>query len=342
MQNLGGYCTMSFEKEENYRIKQGETIKQLRKERGMTQAELCRDKDGTEICTERTLSRIENGQTAVPSYTLTRLLENMGVDIIEFDSRVNGYTKIRFDNDIEEIGSLIFGKDYNEYVNPNARIKFEELKKADYYDKKIPHYNQYILLMEGIFSSVQREPQKALEFLYEALKISKATLFKKHKNEEEYLNIEGIKSSAFNMLEHRILASIANINNDLSQSEGAIDILKNVIASLNNHPMDITIQNRILVTTYYNISCMLLKIKAYRETIHYCDKGIHLCIETKTNKNLAWLYENKAVALFYLNNKESATENFKLSVDTSKSNNDTEEAKKTVKETLMKYDIAIL
>ena len=124
----------------------GDMIRELRKERKLTQEELA---DG--ICSAVSISRIENGNQMPSNAILERLLERLGTSTYEI---CNVYFQNEKQQEFERLaeqagGALTEGK---------IREAEDFLNQLKSYEEKDPHFLQTVLLVEGTIQFFQSDP----------------------------------------------------------------------------------------------------------------------------------------------------------------------------------------
>ncbi|MCL2398331.1 MAG: helix-turn-helix domain-containing protein [Defluviitaleaceae bacterium] len=292
-----------------YNVKVGETIKQLRQQRSLSQRELTKcDTPSETICSTKTLRRIEQGKVAPSIFEIKFFLSVFGVSMSEFESLVEGQDLLTFRNSFEEICNLLFDERYQE-----ASRHLELLKEQKYCDPKNPQILQALLLCDGFFQrNLHKNLQASLDVLYSALRITVPSVI----SEDNRVKYGIISDRMFSLNEYRILNLIAIILIDLNQNYLATRIFKAMCKSLQNKKISSEIRNHFLPTTYYNLSDCFIDEKRYKEAFNVCEEGLEFCESIKNFKNFAKLLYNRAKSLYYMGDKESAAEGFKHSYST--------------------------
>jgi len=325
MTNYGG---------KDYNNKAGATIKALREQKGLSQKNLIKHDVPTEqICSVRTLRRIEKGETTISLEILRKLLYALNVSEIEFADMLYGQDKYKFQNDFNEIWDLIFDEKYDK-----ANDKLNTLKSKSYYDIDLPYVAQAMLLCKGILEkNTNTDYQKSYEVMHEALcKTLPSTPFKNGKISTEY-----ISSHILTLNEYRIITVIANLLGHLDRKRFKIDILKATYTSLSNKEVDRELRKKLLPNVYYNLSNALIDERCYNDALNICIEALIFCKQYKLYKIYGEIIYNKAKSLLFLDDIVKATEIFRLSYNVFIAQGDDNKASFVKNTVLQKYNIRI-
>jgi len=313
-----------------YKIELGNYIKYKRNKLGFTQKELA-EKIGI---SERHMVEIEKGSGKSPPhpYTLEKMLEFFGETIEEAHAFIFREERMRFNNYFEEILELIIDREFVE-----AKKKYDFLEKNTYYDKKIRRYKQALGYLDGVFAyQIDKELEKSFEILINSIKLTRPGMFvKKKKVYTNEFDISYIKDKIFTLVEYNILIVIAYRNEAMDLKCLAIEMMYNIIDSLNLEGINLSIRNRVLDLAYFNLSNLLLKENRNEEAIRICDKGIDFCKKIRTVRRLPKLQYNKGYALASIGEFEEAKNFFESSINSFLFSDDISSAEK-VKEFVYK------
>jgi len=276
----------------------GKQIKDLRNKLHITQSELAEG-----IGTQAQISKIENGQVIPLCTTLYEIANKLGVDVNYFYNeayypRFDYLTEVKY-----QIRKAIRERNYKEVENV---IRSEEGHQAF----KLPINYQFILWHKGVVEYyLRKNVNKSLTLLETAFMIGK------RKNAILPISIQDIE----------ILNSQAIIFNEISDYNQSVNLYKNALYHLKKMP-DIP-DKRIVIRLYYGIAKSLFKMKFFKESISYCEKGISLCLKEELlyllgelhyeagqnyqalkNSSKSKKHYSCAKELFYISNKKSFLE----------------------------------
>lgn len=283
-------------------VTSGSIIRKLRKESGLTQAQLSKHGQKNEICSERHLRRIENGDTEPTPFILNKILKVLGVSSSDFARMLDDDESVtEFLYEMSSIWSLALDARYEE-----AAEILEKLKANDKYDKNNPKIAQSILMYEGsVVKNFHNNYELSAKMLYEGICLTVPSA--KSKDDEGSLNYSVIARRSCSWIEYRMLLLLANSNCELGNLEGALDICDAVMKSLNRKETDGDIRSRLRPVVFFNLSEVYLKKGFYEEALEASSMGIaeykYVFIER--------LLQSKAKALYCMNNTKDAATAFR-------------------------------
>jgi len=312
--------------------KVGEAIKQLRKQKKLTHAQLSKSDNPSEtICSEKTLRRIEKGEILPSEAILNGLLSVLGITRAKFYNLVEGQDMTNFQNDFAEIWQLCFKGQLQD-----ARKQLDILKLEDYCNTNNPMIAQAVLLCEGrLQADIDKDYQGCLNTLYNALRLTCPSIIP----QDGKIKYRMVSGCVLTLNEYRIISLISSMKGVVGQRAIAIKIFNAMCKSLNNEKIDSGIRNTFLPTIYYNLSDFMIDEKRYNQAFDVCEQGIEFCKRIDNLKLFPKLLYNRAKALHYMKDKERATKGFRNAHDTFIAHGDynaAEFVKKTVAE---KYQI---
>ena len=291
----------------NHAKKQGETIKQLRKQKGLSQVALSKDGAINQICSARHLRKIENGEVTPSPYILNQFLQILGVSLEEFASLVYGQNQVKFNNAFIAIKDLFYDEKYAE-----ASAKLDELKAAEYCNASNLLAAQALLFCDGVLlKNIENEYTKCLETQLVALKITAPEVASKN----NIVLADVVASKPCSQNEYLILNLIANTQLAFGQTHACIVLLAALISSLENINTRAELKKDLFPGICFNLSNTLLQEKRPDEALVYCDKGIAFCETTRTYKTLGEFYYNKARVFYLLGSQEQCEKYFKRSYE---------------------------
>jgi len=317
----------------DYKVELGKALKQLRQKKGLTQMQLSKDCTLQAICSEKTLRRIENGETEPSPDVLRKLLAVLGVSLEQFAYKIFGSKMRAFSNEIDAIWDILFANNFHE-----ARKRLEKLRISDFCDKHNPIVNQSLLLCDGIIEkNINHDYQKCIEILHGALSITAPQICL----DDAGINCESLGKCAFTLIEYRVMNVIANTKIELKQISEGRNIFEAIHASLLNHEIDAELRKKLLPNNCFNLSNLSHDEGLHQESLNYSKKGVEFCEETKTLKIYGKLLYNMGRAFICLEDVSQATVYFKRSCSFFEMHNDNNNAihvRTTVKK---KYGICI-
>jgi transcriptional regulator with XRE-family HTH domain len=313
--------------------KLGETIRQLRKKKGLSQVALCRANTEHQICSERHMRGIEKGRAVPSTHVLNQLLKVLEIGFEEFTSLVYGENLSKFEHKFERVIRLLFqGK------NEQAQDKFSELKRE--YESKSDNVKiaQGLLFCQGVFTKIyEKDPVRSLFIFMDALSLTVPTLINKNRE----VLASRISSRVFSRNEYRLLNIIANTKLSMGKSDETSKILSALLSSLVNKCEDDIFKKENLPSIFFNLSNTLSKREMHKEASDVSDSGIQFCVEMQVFKLIAKLHFNKARASFHLDDKMSATKHFALSRDAFRGQGNEREAQHVIDEAEEIYGISL-
>ena len=274
----------------------GGILRALRKGKGLTQLQLCQD-----ICSERTLRDIEKDIILPSKEVLELLLKECGSSLEEYNKQVYGIDTSRFESDFAKLWDILYDKNYKAFATG-----VEVLKNAPYYTMTIPTTRQAMLLLEAAAQSSDRlKHHQTLKMLAEALGLTKGHLLGKG----NWLDNKAVATSILTMNEGRIIKLMAFVLSD-SDLKKAINISLALIESLEDSNAFYHVCKKLLPSTYFNTSDMLIDDEQYENALDLAEDGISYSMRVNEFKFLAKLYTNKGEALCKLGDFKQGKEAF--------------------------------
>jgi len=310
----------------------GILIRKLRKERGLTQAKLSRAGEKNEICSERHLRRIENGDTEPTPFILNKMLKVLGVSAPEFAQMLDEDENVsEFFHDFSPIMELALDAKYAE-----AEVLLEKIKSNDKYDKSNPKILQYLIMYEaGVLKNRDKNFQRSAEMLRESLLLTLTAAAPKKSG--GYLNCGAIAGRALSWVEYRILLLLANSESELGNFDEALEICDAMMKSLNKKDTSGEIRSRLRPMVYHSMSEAYLKKGLFDKALEASSIGI----KEYRYVFLERLLQTKGRALYRLNNIDGAKTAFQESYNVLKLQHRGKLAEIFKKEVAEKYKIVI-
>lgn len=228
----------------------GLVIKELRITIGMNQNVLCRG-----ICSQSQLSKIESGEALPMATTLYLLSNRLGVTMnYIFDMTADG--RLDYVLDVkEQIRKLVRKKDYQTILE----IVQKEEENPNF--KKNPSKRQFLLWHKGISTYyIEKEGKKALDYLEEALSITKSN--------DRFLLEQEIE----------ILNSIGGILFEIGKLEESLKLYEKTLENMRRAPVH-SYSLQIKVRILFNFAKSKTKNKEYKDAIEICEQAIQLSLE---------------------------------------------------------------
>ena len=174
----------------------GIIIRQLREQKRLSQAKLCKEDIAGNICSVKTLRRIEHGERETSFSTIYALLAVLGTGIDEFNLLLYGADMRRFNSDFSVIWDLGYAGDYRA-----VEARLEELKGKSYCNHSIPVIKQALLLCEStLLWGYKKDYPTCFATLCEALNITIPHVL----SADGTIHTDIVSTSTFNINEYRI------------------------------------------------------------------------------------------------------------------------------------------
>jgi len=268
----------------------GQVLYEVRNEKGLSRAKLLETSALGDICTERTLARIESGETEEPNpRVLYALRTALGLSWEDLESRQYGIDMRTFNEHVEKIRDTFF---YQKYDRLPALIA--ELRAKNYYNEGIPIMKQAVLSLEAIaLHRCDKDYTKSIEVVLEALRLTSPTLI----DEAGHVYNEKIEQRTLTANEYRLLVALNSSRNMIGEHNYSIDTYYAMAISLESEVAYYSLQKSLLATVYSNLSHALYNARRYLETMGVVDKGILFCKEHREFKLLGTLICRKGFVL---------------------------------------------
>lgn len=259
-------------------------IKELRKNKGLTQEKLCNG-----ICTKDALSRIERGLCRPDWYTFERLMQRLGENpqiyftdiatiqdkyIMDLKNKLNNLLREKDDKSKIEVETLINELESNKDFKKGINLQFLLLSKATHAFNCKDYNSMYYHAVE-------------------ALKITKPD-FDEEKINTYILFFDEIK----------LINQIAVSYSFLTSVEKSTEILLKLKTSIDKGYVDGDEKIKTYIPLLYNITKNLGLLKRFGESIPICDTGIELCLTHRNSFYYPMFLFNKAYCLLHLDKKQ--------------------------------------
>jgi len=277
----------------------GAALKKLRKEKNLSQKAITKANTLEEICSIKTLQRIESGKTMPHQHTLNALLIMLNISYEEFIALVHDGGMSQFNEDFERIWDAGIAHKFEEEA-----VLLAELKTKDYCDTTNPVIAQAVLLIEGILlRRLDKNHVKSLQTFYSALVLTKPKIFVSPNT----LDCEKIANQTFSVNEYHVMKVIAIVHVALGKLDIAAQIYRALVSSLENSKTSYNVRKKVLPGIYYNFSNTLIRLDIFEEVLTVTEKGLDFCQQANIHTLTGSLLANKASALFHFGQLEEAT-----------------------------------
>lgn len=262
----------------------GELIKRLRKQKGLTQAQLAGEDIG-----RVTLSRIESGKQIPEKFTLDTLLERLGYSTRDFNELLMDEEEFK----INVLRDQLKGHIYN-YQTDEADKIIEELEKHRAFQKG--RNKQFLLSHKASNWLIKKgDTATARKWLDEAIHIAIP------KFNEQLIGLYHLSR-----VDVEIINSMADVYCLEDRTEEAAILLAKLADNIEHDCVDEKEKAKQLSLVLYNLSSYLGQIGRYRESLARCERAIELCLANNVYGDLPKIIFNKACCLYYLVSREAS------------------------------------
>ena len=239
-------------------IEVGSSIKRLRVQKGITQANLARN-----IMDISTLSRIERGLIMPSKYMIEALFSRLGFDPNKIAHFFMTGDDVQFQKIFDEIDTAIGYRKADELKALIAQLEGSERHMEQSIMRQFAMYARGTLeLIEGFRSA-------ALETLNHAIKITLPD-FKK----------DLIPDYLLTHLDRRIIITMAVLEKNMGNIEDAVYLYYGIKSNFDNHVVDRVDFGRNYSTVLFNLVICLTELKRFEEALSMCLECKKICIET--------------------------------------------------------------
>jgi len=261
----------------------GILISSLRLERGWTQELLCKG-----ICGRRNLIRIEKGEHIPELFTFTALMQRLGEDPAKYYSGIVTIgDKMLMDLD-ERLTNLLRKKE--EEFDREAEIliaKHEEVKS------KSKSYSQVLLSHKATLAFNRKDYLNAYNYAISGIKITNPDF-----DETE------ADTYIYTSQEIELVNAIAASQYYNESWEHSVGIYLKLKASIDKNYLADNSKQKNYMHLLYNLSRILGLHGKHSESLSLCNEGVELSKNNDSTHFLSLFLFNKAVSLFYTEQKE--------------------------------------
>lgn len=286
----------------------GEEVKKRRLQKGLTQSELSEN-----ICTQATVSNLENGASVPTVSILLKLADKLDIElnnILEYAIEKDyGYNQIF--KEVRDLCGKALHKDAYKLLKEN--IVLDKLETI--YEAKLYYYYMGITSLMGM-----RNPQDVIYYFNQVL------------GSESEKSIDFLDVSAMNgigiayFMQHENEKALTYFEKSLEQ----LDELFALIDTINNSPE--------IAKIYYNSAKFYSEIGEYTKALNLCNLGINLLKNEGLAYHLDLLVYEKAFNLMKLGKKETS-ERFYLHAMVMAQTNENDLLINTIIDDVSKYKI---
>jgi len=288
-------------------VKHGGILRKLREKKGITQRQLCGVEDPRNyICSEKTLSRIEKGDTWFSEKYLRGFLAVLGMSYTEFCNEVDGGPETTlFLNGFSEVWDLLFEKKYDK-----AKARMESLINEAIIDLEKPLIKQAVMLYE-CREKAENDNNSigCMERLCSALSLTSPHIVV----DGSEVSFAQVASDIFTLNEYRIMNIMASIKERQEDIAASVEIYRAIKESLENKALPSEIRNKMLSTICYNLADALTDLEEYEEAVKVSEAGLRHGKMVGSHRVDGLLYYSLAKAQHLMGEKDKAAENFRSS-----------------------------
>jgi len=265
-------------------IRVGEVLRELRKQKGLTQEELAGERD------KSNLSRVERGKQSLSRTQLETYLDRLGYDLTYFLHHVLDDAEFNVYSLRDELDNHVSNFDYVKAKEVIARI---EDKQNNTYFKDGPHLQ--FLLKNKAWICMYEDPQNAHDMLQDAIRITIQDF--------DEARIESYLLARYDIEVINLLASTTHL---LGNTDSAILILKLLANNVRNRGINPYEKARSLTLILHNLSIFYGSMKRYEDALELCEEAICIGQENRCYGLLPRVLYNKGYSLFHLEKKEES------------------------------------
>lgn len=268
----------------------GESLKKLR-----INLDLTREKVSSLTGINKdTIRRIEKSETIPRFETLELLSDCYKIDLLSLlnthkqnPTLISILNKLDFiinNNDVEKLKEQIasFNKELDNLKD--TLINYIELSQ----------FKDYLKVIEIYFLDDKKDYSALTLHLINILRVT-----------NEDFNIKNFKTFNYSFLELRVLFTLSTVLIMDDKCEDSIDILLYINENLSNFVFDSKFLMQMQTRIYSNLASCYYILEDDKTTLDYCNLGIDYCLKNDIMTNLHILFFRKAVALHFLEDKNS-------------------------------------
>lgn len=258
----------------------GEEVKSKRLKSGLTQSQLAEN-----ICTQATISNLENGASVPTISILLKLAKRLNIEFSNiYDYTLNNENKNNpIFKEVRELCSKVKHKEALELLE--TRIKFDELETI--YDRKLYYY------FMGITSLMSKKNSNDSIYYFNQVLDSEV------ERSIDFLDVSATNGIGIAYdLQNESDKALTYFDRSLDQ----LDELFTLIDTINESPE--------IAKIYYNTAKFYSKIGEYSKSVNLCNLGIRLLKNEGLSYYLDFLTYEKAFNLMKLGKKEESIRSY--------------------------------
>lgn len=269
----------------------GDTLRQLRKQKGLSQEELAEG-----ICSPVSVSRIENGNQIPSQPVLEALLEKLGTGLYQICSV---YYRSEKQQDFEERSQGIINLADEENMD-QAWQQLAQLQKDcpdDTRSRQLFQLVEATLRLQCHDTDPENYPlEGTMELAQKALALTRPNF--------DYENFSNSVLTIFEVdLLHIIVAVLAGMDRNMD----AFRLGERLYAALKRHESDVISYERAEINVVRNLGAILAKMKMYQDALQYIDEAETLSLKHNEHSLLVMIELTRAKIYYLTDRKEECT-----------------------------------
>lgn len=241
----------------------GDTLRQLRKEKGLSQEDLAEG-----ICSAVSISRIENGNQIPSQPILEALLEKLGTGLYQI---CNVYYRSEQQQDFEEKAQAIIYLGDEE----NMEQAWQELRQLEKDCPDDTRSRQICWMVEATLRLQCHDTDPQHYPLEDTLALTQNALALTRPN----LDYENLPSTVLTLYEVNLLHIVVAIWVGMGRPMDALRLGERLYASLKQHRSDVVSYERAKINVVRNLGAILAKMKMYQDALQYIDEAEALSLK---------------------------------------------------------------
>jgi len=259
----------------------GKTLGMLRRQQGISQRKLCEG-----IMTKDNLSKLERGISGVSKEKLDKLLNRLGFVAKRFFPYPLAKSDLKVFKIKHEVKNLSALNDHE-----GVAVQIEKMESMEEF--KEPLNNQFLLKFKAIHCmDISDEITIAKALLEQALRITMPLY-----------NSALVHTYLLSDDEMQIICILAQIEFSDGNKDEAVELLRKLEISINQHYVDEYEKTRSLAFIRYSLSKYLGLMERYKEAIAVCEKAVEECVQNQAYGHLPMILFNQAYCIHHISNE---------------------------------------
>lgn len=269
----------------------GDTLRQLRRQRGLSQEELAEG-----ICSTVSISRIENGNQMPSQQVLEALLEKLGTGLYQI---CDVYYRSEKQQDFEERARTII-KLRDEMNMDQAWQELTKLQKDfpdDTHSRQLYQMVEVTLRLDCHHTDPDSYPiEETMELTKKALALTRPNF-----------DYENFPATVLTLNEVNLLHIMVGVLASMDRNMDALRLGERLYATLKKHKSDVVSYEHIKINVVMNLGAILAKMKMYQDALHYIDEAETLSLEDNEHSLLVMIEFSRAEIYCLTDRKEECT-----------------------------------